>query len=1083
MRIAAPVRDQSELHLVESSNETFPSADPLKRWVLAMLASGFLVLCFAQSWGLIEDDTKLPLILSPFKFMVSAFQLWNQDAFAGSVVQTGLVFPMDIFFALTQLLHVPAWCAERIWLALLLTVGCWGVVRLAEALGIGTRGARVFAGLAYCVAPIVVTWSQSSADLLAVVLLPWVLIPLVRGSRGGSPRRAAAQSGVAIALMGGGNAVVILVALPAALIWLLTRRPGPRRRSLLLWWFVAAGMATFWWLIALTLVGKYGFNYLPYTETSITTTQTTSAFESLGGASYWLDYYTLQGPLLPGAWTLVSSSIVILGTSALTALGLAGLCRRIPERLFLVATMSIGATFIAIGYAGSFGGPFSQITQHLLQTRLAPLRNVSKFAPDVALPLVMGMAWTLSLPPWANAKRKMIQKASGWKAKVAPEASTLLVVIRVLAVAALVVAAAPYWQQNIYRSGGFKSIPRYWTQVGTWLQNHQGHENALMVPGSSFASYAWGYPGDEPLQVSGNASVEWRNLIPLGSNGYIQTLDAVETVLDNGTTAPGLAQFLSRGGIRYIIERNDLDWRTTGAPPPAQVHQVLSETLGLRHVASFGPRLPASQVEISSLPVYDSPSDSRLHTVEIFEVNHPTSIVQTYPVADPVVVSGDSGSLLPLSGVGVLTGKASALSGDSLAPRVSLARNATWAITDGNQHRDTGFGGIRNNTSYLLNAGKQLSSTPFGVPAGFQVVTGTKHQTVELPVGAASTSASSYGSTVLLRNSNEGPASAFDDDPATAWVADSTNRSVGQWVAITFRKPVSLSTIELSPLLGGSKQPRITRVTVSTDRGTVIRRVPMTDSPVRLSIPRGSSRYLRLTIDSVKGGVTRSTPGAIVQGAGITNIAIPGVKFEPRMKVPSDQSVLFSGPKRNEPVAVFSRPFVNSNLALGAVPTDDPDMARIFDLPKTMAAGVSGYAVASPYGPALEQTIEELTPQTPTAIQATASSWLGNLPRFRPQNLVDGSASPWIAEQGDKNPSVGLSWNRRSVVGAIFLRLSPQASRPTEISLTDSTGAANFSPGTQNRWTDLLQASRDQFTDNTVRTLCTESGLVAGLRS
>src|SRR5208282_1480852 len=89
-----------------------------------------------------------------------------------------------------------------------------------------------------------------------------------------------------------------------------------------------------------------------------------------------------------------------------------------------------------------------------------------------------------------------------------------------------------------------------------------------------------------------------------------------------------------------------------------------SETAGLTQVASFGPYLPTTQVAFGSLSVYDSVKELRLRPVEIFRVDQPTSIVQTYPAADPLVVSGDAGSLLPLSGAGVATGRASVLSGD-----------------------------------------------------------------------------------------------------------------------------------------------------------------------------------------------------------------------------------------------------------------------------------------------------------------------------------------------------------------------------------------------------------------------------------
>ena len=201
---------------------------PVSRWFLAALFAGFLVLIFAQSWGKIEHDTQLPLMLSPLSFLGSTLHVWSQNLYGGTAdVGTGFLFPIGLFFSVTHLLHIPTWCAERVWLAVLLTAGCWGVVRLCEALGIGNRWARVLAGLAYCAAPLVFTWTTISVSLLSVVFLPWILVPLVNGSREGSPRRAAARSGVAVALIGGANAVVVLAVLPLGLFWLATRQRGP----------------------------------------------------------------------------------------------------------------------------------------------------------------------------------------------------------------------------------------------------------------------------------------------------------------------------------------------------------------------------------------------------------------------------------------------------------------------------------------------------------------------------------------------------------------------------------------------------------------------------------------------------------------------------------------------------------------------------------------------------------------------------------------------------------------------------------------------------------------------------------------
>jgi arabinofuranan 3-O-arabinosyltransferase len=1030
------------------------SVSPANRWTLFAIGVGFLVATLLQAPGKIEDDTKLPLIATPFAYIDSALHLWNQNVFGGTVeLGTGFLMPMGFFFAVTHFLHIPTWCAERLWLALLLTAACWGVVRLSEALGIGHRWTRVLAGLAYCAAPIVVGLVMTSSALLAVVFLPWVVLPLVIGSREGSPRRAAARSGIAIALMGGSNAVVVLAVLPMAVIWLATRKPGQRRRALSGWWLVAAGLACFWWVVPTLFVGKYGYNYLPYTETSVTTTHTASLFESLRGASDWLEYFTLGGPYFPGAWLIVSSTVVILATTIVSCLGLAGLCRRIPERLFLIATLTVGVVVIAAGFSGPSGGLFSHTVQHLLQDELEPLRNISKFSPLVALPLALGLAWVLAIPLPLGAVHRRLERANTNVLAIAltvlalravrrrlggfsPIAGVFAAVLTILAIAAVFVSAAPYWQGDLYRTGGFSAIPNYFSQAGAWLDAHQGHENALIVPGADFTDDTWGDPSDEPLQDYTDTSLEWRNIIPIGSNGYIQMLDTVEQAIDSGTSPPGLAQFLSREGIKYIVERNDLNLVSTGAPPPAQVHEVLTETSGLTQVASFGSLLPARQTQFGSLPVYDAQSDVKLRPVEIFRVDQADSVVQTYPITNPVVISGNVQSLLPLSGAGVVAGRVSTLNGDPMASGVAKASETTTAITDGNQRRTVAFGQIRNNQSYLLGAGQYLPGATSGIPTAFTVVPGVQHQTVEDPIGAASVSASSFGSSLLTDDPSEGPASAFDGLANTAWVADAGNHSLGQWISITFRHKLNLSTITVTPVIGSSPQPNISRIRITTDRGSVSRSLPAHSGPVKVSVPTGMSLHLKITITGV-----RLTPaikgGGVEVGAAISDIAIPGVHFQQQMKVPADASGASS--KANQPVIVFQRPVTNANLSLGLVATDDPDMARAFVLSKPMTAQITGDAVPKPSA-ALNNLVNLVTPTSPSGLSIRASSWLSDLPQFRSENLIDNSTKPWIAALGDKVPSIDLKWTVPRSVGAITLKLSSAASRPTEIAITGSTG-------------------------------------------
>ena len=867
--------------------------------------------------------------------------------------------------------------------------------------------------------------------------------------------------------MGGVNATVIVSTLPLAVIWLYTRAPGPRRRALTGWWMVSVVLACFWWAVPTVLQGKYGYNYLPYTETSSVTTGPGSVFAALRGTSNWQNYDDLGGPLVPGGWTLVTSWVAIVATSLVAALGLAGLARRIPERLFLVAGFCFGVVVIAIGYRGALGGPFSSHVITLLSGGLGPLRNVSKFSPDVALPLALGLTWLVSTISVDGITARWAQSL---------RLRRLRVLTGLIAVVAVAIAAVPFWQQNLYPPGGFTAIPHYWTQAANWLDGHQGHQAAMLVPGADFADYTWGKPQDEPLSVLTSTSVTARSIIPLGSNGNTDMLSAVEAALSTGSPQPGLAPFLARSGIDYVVERNDLNLRATGAPPPAQIHQVLSETPGLVEVAGFGPYLPRSQVAPGDLQLYDSATYLRLRPVEIYKVDGAVSEVRTFPVSNPVIVSGSSGSLLPIAATGELAGRAAVLAKDPHAAGAASSVGATWAITDGNQRRAVSFGLIDDNLSYLLGPDQGPFSS---IPLTYGSLGASDAQTVAAPIGALSVLSSTFGSTPLILEPSEGPTSAFDGNPATAWVAADVDKSVGQWVSITFDRAVPLTSIVITPLDDSPARPSIEWATITTDRGSVTRYIPVRNTPVSVNVVPGSTQHLMITIAGVRPATKASIPRL---GAGIRDVSIPGVTFRPAMQLPSDESAAFSAATRNPPILSVNDPVTNPDLAFSGPTTSVEPFARRFLLPKAMSATISGTAVPNPGAP-LEQLLSQVATPARQSVQISASSWLRSLPRFRPENLLETSSSPWVAGLNDRDPSLTLHWKGIRSVGSISLGLSSQASRPTHVVITSPTQIRRVSIPREGGIVSFAPVATDTLTIQFVGVAKRVSAIPTGARS
>jgi arabinofuranan 3-O-arabinosyltransferase len=122
---------------------------------LAAVCLGFLGMTLAQQPGRILGDTKLDLAVEPVGFLARALQLWEPEGFAGQVQNQayGYLFPMGPFFALGSGAGLPPWVVQRLWMALLLSAACLGVVALARRLDLGSPTAQLIGGLAYALAP------------------------------------------------------------------------------------------------------------------------------------------------------------------------------------------------------------------------------------------------------------------------------------------------------------------------------------------------------------------------------------------------------------------------------------------------------------------------------------------------------------------------------------------------------------------------------------------------------------------------------------------------------------------------------------------------------------------------------------------------------------------------------------------------------------------------------------------------------------------------------------------------------------------------------------------------------------------
>ncbi|WP_369258822.1 alpha-(1-_3)-arabinofuranosyltransferase domain-containing protein [Geodermatophilus amargosae] len=1036
-----------------------PSSALLRRMRLATVCVGFLGLALTQSPGRVLPDTKLDLAVDPAGFLGRALQLWEPEGFAGQVQNQayGYLFPMGPFFALGDAVGLPAWVVQRLWLAVLLSTAFLGVVVLAGRLRIGTPAAAVVGGLAYALAPRMVTaLGATSVEVVPMAVAPWVLVPLVGVAAARSPRRAAALSGLAVLCAGGVNAVAASAVLPLPVLWLLTRPGGPLRRRLAAWWAGAVLLATAWWAGPLLLLGRYSPPFLDHIENADVTTTPTDVLSTLRGVDHWVAYLgSATGPLWPAGWSLVADTLPAAGTLVLAAAGLWSLTRRdLPERTWLVLGLLAGVALVTLGHLAPVDGLLAGPLNAALDGALAPLRNVHKFDPVLRLPLALALVHLVGVLVRRARERTPADRPrwpAGWRPAWPGPARPAVRAVLAVVVLGLVATASPALAGRLAPPAGFEGVPGYWDETAAYLASAQPDGRALLVPASSFGTYVWGSPQDEPLQPLADSPWDVRNAVPLTPAGHVRVLDAVERRLADGEGSAGLTRYLARAGFSHLVLRNDLDTGAADATRPVLVRQALRNSPGITPVAVFGPRV--SEPPYVDGIVLDAGLVEPAPAIEVYAVDDPAPRAWTAPLADTVTVSGGPDAVLALEDRGLVTDRPTVQAGR--AP----AGTGPGMVGDALVRRERTFGRIGDATSAALAPGDPRRLTgparDYAVDAPAQAETVVRYAGGTPSASSAASDAGNLGGSHL----DASPWAALDGDPGTAWrPADVYGEPEAAWWRLTADAPFRAAgvTVTLAP---PSAEDPPAQVRLTTDTGTVTRPLRATAEPQDLPLPAGTTRTVTLGVDPAEGDA-----GA---GLALAEVVLPGVGVTRSLVTPAPDGEVAAwafdalGPDDSASGCVVDaagRPRCAAALAEGAEETSGLD--RVFTAAEAADADLALTARARP-GAALDAM---LAAAGGADAAVAASSSAVDDPRGSALAAVDGDpATAWQAEAGDRSPTLTLTWPGPRTVDSLRVVTTPglAASFPTAVTIRtgglprtldlDETGTARFAPLTTER--------------------------------
>ena len=1009
-----------------------PAVDERLRQRIRLLAFGLLlaVLPFVTAPGRIIADTKLDLAINPAAFLARALSLWDPQQFGQLQDQAvGYLFPMGPFFYLGKLAALQPWVIQRLWISAVAVTAFLGVVRLAGRLGIGTSWTRIAAGCAYALSPAGLTLIGGlSAEFLPAAMLPWILIPLVDATRGGRRGVAAARSAAAVSLCGGVNAAATIAVLIPAVLYVLTvsrpaaGQPVPRWR-ILGWWCPAVLAASWWWVIPLALLARYGVSVIPYTESAAVTTSVTGLSETLRGTENWVSYLVVDGqPWWQPGYRIVTGALPNLLTGVLAGLGLAGLLQpRLPGRRFLLCLLLTGVVIISAGHTSSLGGPLAGPVDHLINGPASAFRNLRKFDPLIRLPAVLGLAHLLaSVRP--------------------PRLRTALAAAAALAIGGL---ALPAYTGGVAPAGAFSQIPGYWVNAANWLNRHAGHQAVLVVPGAPFGQYVWGSPLDDVLQPLLTADWAERDLSTIGSPGNARLLDAIDQRIAAGVGSAGLTQVLARMGVRYVVVRDDLSRAVLSGTWPALVNQALATSPGLTRVFQSR-QLVGTAAPNDAVTDLDPPYPA----VVIYRVAGAAPVASVQPAARTLRVFGAPESLLTLADEGLLAGRPVLLNSDAAGLPAAAS-----VVTDSLRRRVRNFGELRTSYSPTLTAAGPART--FEAISDYTEPGWNRYLSVAQYHGiggvTASSSAADIGTIPGQWASGLLPYAAIDGDMRTMWESGSWGGPIGQWIRFRFASPVDPGSIRVAFADQPSIGPAVTQVVVRTAAGQVTDRLRATGQPQRLRVPPGASGWLQITVTGLA-----SPPARFGTQVGIREVTIPGVRASRVIVTPAGPAWSSRGPAPAAVVLAKAQPWPSGCMRTWLrwvcspsliVPTEEQ-----FGFDQAFRASIAGPAALR--GSAVLASASragQYLGASRGGVQVRASSSYTPNPQDQARAAFDGDpATVWSASITDAQPILTIGWRHPRTVRRITIQRPPDAEGLLQVLIAGSGGQArggNVGPG------------------------------------
>ena len=908
--------------------------------------------------------------------------------------------------AVIRALGASAPIAERLVHAGLLLIAGLGAIQAVRLFIPRVRALHVFVGLLYMFNPYSATYVVPSALFLNYALAPWFVYVVVRGVRDGRRGRAAAW--FALLVFGAGLSNVpglgwaLLPVVPALLYVVYVERAARLRdvgvfvgaAFLLTILVMAAG------IVKLRLGAPRLAENLNNTETLGVVSIASSWSESFRGLGFWLSYWSdAHGLAIAQTKSLMTSPFLVGATFAWPIGALASLPR-----------LALAAATVVRGNDGAHAGR---------NGRRVPVR-----APDALRPLpAVGLRLLpepVRVPQFLQSRRRAHARPrrsarTGPGRAAAPEPDPTAAGDRrrcgrggVRRRHLPVLDRRPLRPGRRHEAGrGPVVLPRR-----VLLARRASRQHACPRPARHREHLVpVGIRRRRHRRCVHEPRLRRPRLLPTSNAEANSIITGLDDRVNDGTLEPGMIGPIARElGVRYVMLRNDLDWKRSERPRPAQLDVVRNDP-DLSLAATFG--APGQNVTDPSDSSPDARIERTLPPVQIYEVAGTTDPPRAVPNRGSLLLAGDGAAWPLLARNGDLEDSTAVISTrDLTAPELQdqLENDASVVVSDTNRRVTTFVTQTNQESSYTLartDTPERGLTTTAGPPDAQTVATFSD----ALDVREISPTSRS--------EPDSRPALAFDGDPATAWLTDAFAPADAR-LHIDLRAPHVVSHVDLLAARPLGLGRNLTGVDIRFSDGSSFP-VGLQNGSASITFSPRRVSWIEIVIAQVAG------PG--VRPIGLAEVGFNGLTMREASTLPED---IFHIAARNPATnALLERAPISYQFERQRTSTADIEarLSRSFLTVGDRAFTASGTLELDP---SVSDAIVAQTLGGPSG--AIASARYGNTLANSGTNAFDGNiATGWVAP-AQSGVALTLRFGAQSVQEVTVLaRSGPALSRPTNV--------------------------------------------------